>query len=149
MVLRRFDFDSSDYFFRQIKDFLRQNSFVQSKPGSNSVYDDSLHLSLAEFQRNKRLQITDGSLTLETFQAFGEEMDNGQLRSIIFHNPKLKSLFVNGKSRNKFALEPEVVMVPLNIVYDPKLLPSDSRGKDPVNTSKNLLNPNSITGKKL
>lgn len=141
MSLKRFAFGSSDYLFLQIKDFLRQSSLVQNKPNYEAVYDNSLRSSLAEFQKNKRLQITDGSLNPETFQAFGEEMNNSQLSSILFHNRKLKSLFVNGKSSRKFALEPDVVMVPLNIVYDPKLLPSDSKGKDPLQFVKDSFKP--------
>ena len=123
MSLHYLRFGSSDYLFFQIKEFLGSHRFIQKKPNRDAVYDDSLRAALSEFQRYRRLAVTDGTLTAETFQAFGEEISNHHLAAILQRHPELKSLFVGTKgnqSQHKPALQAEVITVGLNIVYNQK-----------------------------
>ena len=121
MSLHYLKFGSADYLYLQIKDFLRNNRFIHNKPNRDALYDDSLRVALSEFQGYKRLAVADGTLTTETFQAFGEEMNNHYLTVILRTHPELRSLFLGTKgneSQHKPALQAEEIIVGLNIVYE-------------------------------
>lgn len=112
--------------YKQMSDDI--NGYLRSK-GFESLEKDDLSSSLKAFQKYKKLGKADGSFNLQTLAALGEEIDDCSLRLILLRTPGLKSLFLSQRtSYLKPSLQPDVVMVPINLIYNPQRLPSDYRG---------------------
>lgn len=77
-----FQLGERNQIIEKIKFFLRSRRYLKIKPSHNNIYDVSLLESLKEFQRYKRLQITDGSFNDETYTALGSEMSESEIVAI-------------------------------------------------------------------
>ena len=82
----------SEHFIVQLRNFLRSRGFLRNN--NKNLFDEEMRQALVEFQGHKRLGVTDGNLTLETFRALGKELSSTQVNFMTKFDPAVKRFFI-------------------------------------------------------